>query len=261
MLGRLRCKETPPMPSELELLKHADLFHEVPEEQLAPLVEHAVWRNFDPNEVIFRKDDEGSAAYVVESGEVQIVDTSHTRGRITLTLKSEGQMFGEMALYDGQPRSADAVSTATTRCLVVKRDDFLSAIEADPALARQVISQLSKTIRLMNDMVKWIPLHPHVRVAAAVRMRMERYGQRMSDDECAVHHVPTEHGPILIDRRVSDAEIATDAQAEVELVGPLLANLQYRDIIRRDGPVIIVVRPEELEKAATPPQWLVDEPV
>lgn len=228
------------MSSELELLKHTDIFHEVPEEHLATLAGRAIKRTFDPDQVIFNEGDPGTSAMVVEYGEVKLTIQSPAKQVITLAHKSEGDMFGELSLFDGVPRSAAAMATTDTRCLVLRREDFLDVIETEPVVALSVLGSLARIIRRMNVMMADITTHPHLRIAKTLIDLAEHNGHQQPD------------GTTKIDRPVTDADLASRTGLYKAEVGPLLANLQLRDVIRRDGEDMIIVRLDELRKSLNP---------
>jgi CRP-like cAMP-binding protein len=97
-------------------------------------------------ERIFSTDDDARSMYVVLSGEVEIVAYGEVLDRV-----GAGGLFGEMALIDGLPRSANATTAAPTELVAVDRDLFIRLVRGAPEFALAVMAQLARRIRQMND--------------------------------------------------------------------------------------------------------------
>lgn len=108
-------------------------------------------------EVIFREGDEGTALYIVRKGEVKIVLRSPDGKEATLGFRSAGDFFGEQALLDGEPRSADVVAMEPCELLSLRRDNFLRFLTDHPQVAISLLAILSQrlrsTTRLVNDAI------------------------------------------------------------------------------------------------------------
>ena len=103
-------------------------------------------RTFEPGTVIFKEGDRGKVMFAVLEGEVNIV-----KSNVLLATMGPGEVFGEMALVDDSPRSADAV--AKTACKVAAVDDrsFLRMVAYNPQIALQLMSLLSERLRKANE--------------------------------------------------------------------------------------------------------------
>ena len=127
---------------KLFLLRGVDLFNQVAADQLLPLAEVAVRRQFAADTVIFYTDESGDELYVVANGEVII----EREGQIVATL-GPGDAFGEMAILDDAPRSATARVEKPTECLLVGQEDFGELLDIAPGLARGVMRVLTMRLR------------------------------------------------------------------------------------------------------------------
>jgi rhodanese-related sulfurtransferase len=103
-------------------------------------------RTFKPGEVIFKEGaDAHGEAYVVHAGSVQIRRTFDGVEKTLATLQ-EGQLFGEMALFRGGPRSADAIAATDVELLVLKNEKLDWLIRNRPQLTIEVVRQLSNWV-------------------------------------------------------------------------------------------------------------------
>lgn len=98
-------------------------------------------------EVVFHQGDPGTALYIVEEGEVKIVLGSSDGKEVILRLLGRGDFLGELALLDGEPRSAEAVATIPTTLLILPRDAFAAFVAGHPQAALVLLTTLSRRLR------------------------------------------------------------------------------------------------------------------
>jgi CRP/FNR family transcriptional regulator/CRP/FNR family cyclic AMP-dependent transcriptional regulator len=111
-------------------------------------------RSYRQGDIIFHKGDPGSTLYVVEQGQVKIFTPSQERREVVLSIFAPGEFFGEMALFDDQPRSASAEAATPVTLLTLQRDDFRQAIMQHPAMAIAVMAVLVNRLRHTDEMVE-----------------------------------------------------------------------------------------------------------
>src|SRR5579885_533146 len=95
-------------------------------------------RQFDAGEVIFRENDRGETAYVIERGQVEILKRVGGES-VHIAYVGRGEPFGEMSIIDDKPRSATVVAVEKTSVREVHRDQFMQALERQPALAMSLL--------------------------------------------------------------------------------------------------------------------------
>jgi CRP/FNR family cyclic AMP-dependent transcriptional regulator len=104
--------------------------------------------------VLFRTGDEGDAMYLIERGRVRIC-VQGTDGRdMTLAVLGRGDFFGEMALLDGQRRSADAIVTEDARLAVLSRNHFLAFVRSSPDIALEMLTALANRLRHTDELLR-----------------------------------------------------------------------------------------------------------
>jgi uncharacterized membrane protein len=104
--------------------------------------------------VLFRTGDEGDAMYLIEQGKVRIYVQAKDGHEVTLTELYRGDFFGEMALLDGKPRSADARVTADARLAVLSREHFLSFVGSNPNVALEMLTALTNRLRHTDELLR-----------------------------------------------------------------------------------------------------------
>ena len=104
---------------------------------------------FEPGELIFQKGDRSEVAYVIESGQVEILDGSLDEPVLIARLSS-GDIFGEMSLVDEMPRSQSARATDSVVARRLSQSDFVSLLQEDPEESLKYIRVLFDRLRTMN---------------------------------------------------------------------------------------------------------------
>jgi CRP-like cAMP-binding protein len=111
-------------------------------------------------EVLFQKGDNGDALFGVRRGQIRIETGASDGSRLTLNFLGPGDLFGEVAVLDGQSRTADATAGEPTELFVLRREDFLSHLEREPLVAVKLIQLLCQRIRWMSERMEESVLQP-----------------------------------------------------------------------------------------------------
>jgi CRP-like cAMP-binding protein len=100
---------------------------------------------YSPNEIIFCEWEPGNEFYFIQSGNVRIVKFIQNREK-NLSVLTDGDVFGEMAILEEQPRSATAIALDHVKLLKFHRDNFDTLMSGNPALAYKLLVIFSKRI-------------------------------------------------------------------------------------------------------------------
>jgi len=126
-------------------LKNIELFHDIPGEVLADIAALLEEETFEKGQYIVNEGDLGKELFMIVKGEVEVV----VGGNVVAVMK-EGAGFGEMALIDNQPRSADIIARNDVLVLKMESDDFLEILKQRDEVALGVIKVLTGRIRELN---------------------------------------------------------------------------------------------------------------
>ncbi|MBI4702710.1 MAG: cyclic nucleotide-binding domain-containing protein [Deltaproteobacteria bacterium] len=142
-------------PDVIELLAGAALFSGVARPLLEQVADALGEESHERGTVIFRYGDPGDTMYLVRSGRVRISRTIPGLGEEALAMLGEGGVFGEMALLDDSPRSADAIAQQRCRLLTLERRSFEDLLFLNRDLAHEVlwglVRMLSARLRETTD--------------------------------------------------------------------------------------------------------------
>jgi len=133
------------------VLRSVNIFVDVPTADLDVLATGLRRRRYARGQVIFTQGDPGTSLCIIETGRVRIVVGSDEGKELVLRVLVPGDVFGELALLDGEPRSADAVAQEACQLLLLQRSDFVEFLEARPKVATTLLAALSRKLRLTTQ--------------------------------------------------------------------------------------------------------------
>ncbi len=134
-----------------QVLVELPLLARLPHDDLRDLAAIARVQNFRAGAVIFRQGEAGDSLHAVVEGNVRIDVVSPSGGETTMAMMGPGECFGELAILDGRPRSANAVAVQPTKTLVVTRADFIHWLVDKPKSALLLLETLSVRLRSTNE--------------------------------------------------------------------------------------------------------------
>jgi CRP-like cAMP-binding protein len=133
------------------LLHRVPVFASLGELELARVAEVAVPRRFAAGEVVFREGDDSSTCYVVKSGRARAV-REHADGRaLTLAHFGPGDIFGELAMFDDERRSATVEALEDTETVAILGGDMRRLLHAHPDIAVKLLAALGRRLRETNE--------------------------------------------------------------------------------------------------------------
>jgi CRP-like cAMP-binding protein len=139
---------------KLALLRNHPLFRGVAPAALERLGSHIKRRTVARGTTLFSKGDPGSGLLGVLAGSVKISVPSADGRDIVLNIIHEGEIFGEIALLDGHPRTADATTITDCELIVIERRDFIPFLRSEPDLAMQIMTVLCSRLRRTSEQVQ-----------------------------------------------------------------------------------------------------------
>ena len=156
-------------------LENVPLFRNIPSSQLEPLREAAVRERYSSGAAIFRQGDIPKHLYIVERGIVDIVLPTMSDDIILATFEA-GSFFGELAVFDHQPRTATARAAADTELTCIPHEVIADLVERHPAAAKQFMSVIIERLRSADEM-----LSRHIRNINEVADEKMSMGERIAD--------------------------------------------------------------------------------
>jgi CRP/FNR family transcriptional regulator, cyclic AMP receptor protein len=138
----------------LSLLRNHPLFQDLPSPVIEHLGSYMKTRRVARGATIFAKGDPGTGLMGVLTGSVKVSVASAEGKDIVLNIFREGEIFGEIALLDGRPRTADATAMSDCELIVIERRDFVPFLSSHPDVTIKFIEILCSRLRRTSEQVQ-----------------------------------------------------------------------------------------------------------
>ena len=139
---------------KIAILRRHSLFGKLSSAAIEHLGSYMKRRSLPRGSTIFAKGDPGSGLMGILAGSVKISVPSADGRDIVLNIMHEGEIFGEIALLDGHPRTADATAMTDCELMVIERRDFVPFLRSQPDLTMQIIETLCSRLRRTTEQVQ-----------------------------------------------------------------------------------------------------------
>ncbi|GAC1600820.1 MAG: Crp/Fnr family transcriptional regulator [Acidimicrobiales bacterium] len=135
----------------LGLLMASDLFRHFDERVVERIADSSITKTYERNDRVFGEGDEANDLYVVRSGRIAISNRSTDGRESVVALMEQGDLFGDMGLFDGDGRSAEARALEPSQLVEVPYPPIRSMFDEDPALLWTVVAFLSRRLRTTDS--------------------------------------------------------------------------------------------------------------
>jgi CRP-like cAMP-binding protein len=136
------------------ILERNSLFRDLPRPALDRIAALSSKRTYQPETVIFMRGDPGDALFGVVTGRVRVSTSTSAGKEVILNMMKPGDVFGEIALLDGQPRTATATTISAAQVIVIQRADFLALLKKESQLAVHLIELLCRRVRWTSEQME-----------------------------------------------------------------------------------------------------------
>jgi CRP-like cAMP-binding protein len=220
----------------VELLARVPVFSTLEREDLGRIADLAVPRAFEPGQVVFREGDASDTCYIVRSGRARAV-REHSGGRtITLATFGPGDIFGELALFEDERRSATVEAIEPTSVVAVLGPDMRRLMVEHPGISARLVIALGRRLRETNERLSrqsFQTVQSRVAVVLSELVAQERVeGSEGSD--------------VLV--TATQADLAQLAGSSRESASRFLAVLERAGVISQGRGRLVVHDPQALEQ-------------
>jgi CRP/FNR family cyclic AMP-dependent transcriptional regulator len=186
-------------------------------------------RRFRRGEVIFHIGDPGDALFVIVSGEVKISLPSETGDEAILATLRPGDVFGELALLDGAPRSASAAALTPTETVILPRDRFRELIATETGVRDALLASIAGELRRLTTHVEELHFLDITGRLAARLVRLAQEGGTANPD-----------GSIRLRTNLTQADLAAMVGCTRQSVNKLLGQFMDDRLVRLERDAIVV---------------------
>jgi len=221
---------TEEMQSPVSLLRSVPLFADLEEDELERFSRVAVPRSFPAGTRVFHEGDRSDACYIVREGSFRVT-REHSDGRaITLATLGPGEVLGELAMLDGDLRSASAESLSDGELPARPAVDVKALLARHPEISVKLVAALVRRLRAANERIS--------------RQSFQTVPSRVAGVLLQLVAEAGESGEVTI--RMNQADLAQLAGTSRESVSRFLADLERGGIVRPGRGRVTVLAPEKL---------------
>ncbi len=168
-----------PVAAPIELLRKVPLFSGLGEPELASIAELAVRKRWRARATVVRLSDPGGQLFVIVQGHLKAVSGDAEGHDTALAIMGPGEVFGEISLLDGRPRSATVVTLEECELLMLDREPFLRFLQKSPKTAIELLRVLTGRVRSLTARSEDLAfLRVGNRLAKRLADLAERHGQK-----------------------------------------------------------------------------------
>ena len=220
----------------VELLGRVPVFSTLEPADLERIAELAVPRSFAPGQAVFREGDASDTCYVVRDGHARAVRTHRDGRTITLARFGPGDIFGELAMFEDELRSATVEAIEPMSVVAVLGPDMRRLMSEHPQIAMRLVIALGRRLREMNERLSRQSFQ-------TVQSRVASVLSELTAQEVSAGHDPAD---VLI--TATQADLAQLAGSSRESASRFLAVLERAGVISQGRGRLVVHRPQALEQ-------------
>jgi CRP-like cAMP-binding protein len=220
------------------IIRQAPLFSALDDDDATSLRESMATEKLSRGKILFREGQEGDRLYVVVEGKIKLGTTSSDGRENLLSILGPGEMFGELSLFDPQPRTSTATAVTDARLVSLAHEAVIGLVTTHPQTSLELLRRLAQRLRKSNDILADLVFADVPgRVAKAIMDLGERFGT-LKDDGLHVNHDLTQE------------ELAQLVGASRETVNKSLADFAARGWVKLEPRAVLVTDVERLTKRA-----------
>ncbi len=218
-----------------DLLADTTLFGDLDRATLVALADKCVERRYRKGQMVFYQGDPADALYIVVQGHVKVVVTSEDGDEMVLVTLEPRDVFGEIALVDGGPRSASAEIIADSRLLALTRETFLDLLHGHKQMTESLLRSLGGALRRLTEQTAdLVFLDLHGRVA---KLLLHLGGEQPNDGTA-------------LDLQLTQTDLASMVGGSRQSVNQILRSFERQGYLHMEGRRIVIKNAERLMKRA-----------
>jgi len=218
----------------VSVLQANPLFRGLSEKELGEVAGGMIRRVYGAGVTLFHQGMPGTMIYFIETGSVRVFGIGLTGQEHTFTTFGPGNVFGELAILDGQPRTASAITLEPAVLWLLHQDTFELLLKEHPQLCRTLVDVLVRRIRRAAMHVETIIFQDVLgRIAFELLNLAERHGE------------PGDAG-VAIDMPLTQSDLASIVGATRESVNKALGTLRKRALLEMEGTRLLILDPDGL---------------
>ena len=143
---------------DIDFLGSVNIFSDLSESELNSIQELCKTRKYPKNSMIILEEEMGDVVFIVMSGTVKITRVNDEGKEVILAMLGSGEVFGEMAILDGESRSANALSQENCEVVAINREDFLNLLKTNNKVSLSLMTEFAIRLRKSDQQIEALSL-------------------------------------------------------------------------------------------------------
>ena len=208
---------------DIDFLKSVNIFSDLSESELNSIQEICKTRNYPKNSMIILEEEMGDVVFIVMSGTVKITRVNDEGKEVILAMLGSGEVFGEMAILDGESRSANALSQENCEVVTINREDFLSLLKTNNKVSLNLMTEIAIRLRKSDQQIEALSLDDaEHRIGVSILNLAEELGV-------------IRQGVVTVENLPYQQDIANMAGTSRETVSRVMKTFEDRGLITKTG--------------------------
>ncbi len=224
------------MIDDLNFLKYVPIFADLEEETIEHISKLGKSKFFEKDSTILMEHESGTALFVIVRGKVKVYRVSDDGREVILSIMSESDFFGEMAILDGLTRSANVTAIEDSEIFIIQRSEFLNLLIKHPEVSIALLQELTKRLRAADMKIKSLSLKDAEGKVATVILQL-------ADDIGKIRQ-----GVVEIDKLPYQHDLANMAGTSRETISRSLHTFAKKGWIEMDGNKLRILNYEKFKE-------------
>ena len=208
---------------DLDFLGSVNIFSNLPESELVGIQDICTTRKYPKNSMIILEEEMGDVVFIVMSGTVKITRVNDEGKEVILAMLGSGEVFGEMAILDGESRSANALSQENCEVITINREDFLNLLKTNNRVSLNLMTEFAIRLRKTDQQIEALSLDDaEHRIGVSILNLAEDMGV-------------IRHGAVTVENLPYQQDIANMAGTSRETVSRVMKIFEERGLITKSG--------------------------
>ena len=218
------------------IIRKAPLFSALDDDASHALRASMVALKLNKGQILFKEGEEGDRLYVVVHGKIKLGTTSADGRENLLSILGPGEMFGELSLFDPEPRTSTATAVTDARLVSLAHDAVMGLVTSSPQTSLELLRRLAQRLRKSNEVLADLVFADVPgRVAKAIMDLGERFGVQKEDG-------------LHVNHDLTQEELAQLVGASRETVNKALADFAARGWVKLEPRAVLVTDVERVTK-------------
>ena len=208
---------------DLDFLSSVTIFSDLSDSELDNIKTLCQTRKYPKNSMIILEEEMGDVVFIVMSGTVKITRVNDEGKEVILAMLGSGEVFGEMAILDGESRSANALAQENCEVVTINREEFLNIIKTNNKVALNLMTEFAVRLRKSDQQIEALSLDDaEHRIGVSILNLAEEMGV-------------IRKGAVTVENLPYQQDIANMAGTSRETVSRVMKIFEDRGLITKTG--------------------------